>query len=451
MTLEVKTLEADKPTFALPLPEGEQTFNWRERWYPVTFVQDLPKNRPYSFSIYDEPFIIFRNHEGQVVCLTDRCPHRAAKLSDGQIIDGKIECLYHGWQFGGDGQCLHIPQLPTDAKIPVNACVQSFTVVERQGMIWMWAGEAENADEEGIPTIPKLNEPGFVHSDKITELPCDLSYVIEHMLDPAHIHIAHHGNQGNRKKAQPLEMEIIESSIEGFRGRFRDTNLPNQTWRNLDFVVPTLAHLHFPIPERGWFFGQAFYFFPLGKGRCRILTRSYRNFVTWQVKLTPRWWIHLKQNKILEEDLSQLLGQQEEVERLGKNIKQVYSPLPTCDTFAIEYRKWLDRFGSSLPYYRGYTTSKAMQNADECKQNPVQINRSLQHTQLCNSCNQAYQVTTRLKQTFVGVAIALAALAIVIDASAMQIAAVSASLTAVAMATVAQKIKIQFERSYTRH
>ena len=447
MTIDTHKPDTREPTSTLPLPEREQKFNWRQCWYPVTFLQDLSKDRPYIFSLYDEPFVLFRNQDGQLVCLTDRCPHRAAKLSDGQIIDGKIECLYHGWQFGSEGECLHIPQLPTDAKIPANACVQSFKVVERQGMIWMWAGKPEAADEECIPTIPKLDKPGFVHTDKITELPCDLSYVIEHMLDPAHIHIAHHGNQGNRKKAQPLEMEIIESSVEGFRGRFRETKLPNQTWRNLDFIVPSLAHLHFPIPERGWFFGQAFYFFPLGKGRCRILTRSYRNFVTWQVKLTPRWWIHLKQNKILEEDLTLLLGQQEEVERLGQNINQVYSPLPTCDTFAIAYRQWLDRFGSALPFYRGYTTSNMSQNAQECNPNWVQRERSLQHTQLCSSCNRAYQLTARLKQTFIGVAIALAALAIITDGSVMQIAAVSASLLLVAMAIVAEKLKIQFQRS----
>jgi len=447
MTVYTKTQDTAQPTATLPIPEADQTFNWKNCWYPVTFLQDLLKDRLYSFSLYDEPFVLFRNQEGQLVCLTDRCPHRAAKLSDGQLIDGKIECLYHGWQFGSKGECLHIPQLSADAKIPANACVQSFKVVERQGMIWMWAGEANAANEDGIPTIPKLNQPGFVCSDKITELPCDLSYVIEHMLDPAHIHIAHHGNQGNRKKAQPLEMEIIESSIEGFRGRFRDTKLPNETWKNLDFIVPALAHLHFPIPERGWFFGQAFYFFPLGKGRCRILTRSYRNFVTWQVKLMPRWWIHLKQNEILEEDLSQLLGQQEQVERLGRNIKQVYSPLPTCDTFAIEYRKWLDRFGASLPFYRGYTTSKATQNADECKQNSVQMERSLRHTELCSSCNRAYQVTKRLKPIFVGVAIALFALAIVTDGSWIQLAAVSASLGAVALAAVLGNFKTKFERS----
>ncbi|MCF2147586.1 Rieske 2Fe-2S domain-containing protein [Desmonostoc muscorum LEGE 12446] len=40
------------------------------------------------------------------MCLTDRCPHRTAKFSERQIIDGKIECLYHDWQFGSDGQPL---------------------------------------------------------------------------------------------------------------------------------------------------------------------------------------------------------------------------------------------------------------------------------------------------------------------------------------------------------
>ncbi len=89
------TLTPNKPETA-PLPEAEQEFNWKNCWYPVTFSQDLPNNRPYGFTLYDEPLVLFRNGEGKLVCLTDLCPHRAAKLSDGQIIDGQIECLYHG-------------------------------------------------------------------------------------------------------------------------------------------------------------------------------------------------------------------------------------------------------------------------------------------------------------------------------------------------------------------
>ena len=159
MTLETKTSQAAPPTSTFEIPENKQEFNWRQSWYPVCFLQDLPTNRPYSFSLYDEPFVLFKNADGVFVCLTDRCPHRAAKLSDGQIIDGKIECLYHGWQFGNNGQCLHIPQLPTDAKIPANACVSSFKVVELKGIIWMWAGEAETAIDELIPSLPDWDKP----------------------------------------------------------------------------------------------------------------------------------------------------------------------------------------------------------------------------------------------------------------------------------------------------
>lgn len=436
--------ESSPSVHSLSETELASNFNWKNCWYPVCFHQDLPLNRPYGFSLYDEPFVIFQ-HQGELIGLTDRCPHRAAKLSDGQMIEGKLECLYHGWQFGREGECLHIPQLSADRTIPTKARVRSHKVVERQGLIWIWPGVAELADEQTIPTIPQLDQPGFICSDKLTELPCDISYVIEHMLDPAHIHITHHGNQGNRAKAQPLEMEIIESSVKGFRGRFRDTKSPNENWKYLDFVAPSLAHLHFPIPEKGWFFGQAFFFFPLSKGRCRILTRSYRNFATKPAKLMPRWWIHLKQNQIITEDVGQIFRQQNEVERLGKPVQQVYFSLPTCDTFVMEYRKWLDQVGDALPYYRGYLTCKDIANEAESQCNQISVKPLVWHTELCQSCNRAYQVTQRVEQWCLGLAIVWAIWAIVTDDSSLKIAAVLLAVVTMMVAVVANKLKYRFE------
>lgn len=118
--------------------EIDQKFNWRNCWYPIIFVQDLSKRRPYGFSLYDEPLVLFRDANGKFGCLQDICPHRTAKLSQGQVIDGKLECLYHGWQFNTNGKCLHIPQLSAESKISPHACVKSFTVLERQGIVWMW-------------------------------------------------------------------------------------------------------------------------------------------------------------------------------------------------------------------------------------------------------------------------------------------------------------------------
>lgn len=314
MTFDIQTQDTEKITATLPIPEADQTFNWKNCWYPIAFLQDLPKDRPYSFSLYDEPLVLFTNQEGKQTCLIDRCPHRAAKLSDGQIIDGKIECLYHGWQFGADGQCLHIPQLPVDAKIPATACVQSFKVVERQGILWMWRGEPEVADDERIPTVADLDKPEFVSLDYLSDRPYDQTYFIENIIDPAHLPISHHGSMSNRENAQPLDMEVLKTSVEGIQGRVREKRNANGNWVNCDFVV--------------------------------------------------------------------------------------------------------DRFK--------------------------------RHTQICSSCNQAYQVTKRLKQGSVGVAIALAALAIITDHSWLQFVAMSLSLSAVTLAVVAQVVKTKFEDSYKR-
>lgn len=430
----------------------EQEFNFRHCWYPVCFLQDLPTERPYSFSLYDEPFVLFKNQAGQLVCLTDRCPHRVAKLSDGQVIDSKIECLYHGWQFGSDGQCLHIPQLLADAKIPVNACVQSFTVVKRQGIIWVWAGEAEAANEDLIPTLADLDKPGFVHTDFMLDLPYDQTYLVENVIDPSHVYISHHGTRGggNRKNAQPLDIDVLEFSAQGIRGRWRGMEKPNETWKQIDFVAPNLVLNTANIEKRGWSFGLALYSIPLGKGRCRLLARGYRNFLNLGVYLRPRWLDHWNTNKILEQDLPLIVGQQAEIERLGESLKELYLPLKTSDTLVMKYRKWLDKFGSSMPYYQGYATSKNTSNGDRTSQ-PMLLDRFSRHTQICSSCNRAYQVTNQLKQIFIGVAIALAALAIVTDKFESKIVAVSASLAAVVLVSVLWKVKTKFERSYTRN
>ncbi|GAX39199.1 Rieske [2Fe-2S] domain-containing protein [Tolypothrix sp. NIES-4075] len=433
-------------------PEQNQEFDWRQCWYPVCFVQDLPKNQPYSFSLYDEPFVLFRDQDGKLVCLVDRCPHRAAKFSDGQITDGKIECLYHGWQFGSDGQCLHIPQLPTEAKIPANACVQSFAVVERQGIAWVWAGEYETAADERIPTIAELDKPEFVPKDYMRDLPYDQTYFIENVIDPAHVNIIHDGILGKREYARPLEIEVQENSLAGIRSRVRGMGRSDNTWARLDFISPNLVLYTFKVelPGKSIAAGTALYSIPLSKNRCRILLRNYANTSSWLNKLKRGWLDHIMvQNKILEGDLQLVVQQKAEIERLGQSLKQVYLPLKTSDTLVLEYRKWLDKFGSSLPYYQGYSTSKNI-GKDENSVNLMPLDRFSQHTQMCSSCSEAYQLTNRVKQTCVGVAIAFAALAILSEGW-IQVAAVSASLGAVGLAVAANKFKTYFERFYTRH
>ncbi len=453
MTLTPNKLETTAKTAPSAIPETEAQFNWRNCWYPVTFSQDFPLDRPMGFSLYDQPLVLFRNQAGQLVCLRDLCPHRAAKLSDGQIIDGKIECLYHGWQFGTEGECLHIPQLPADAKIPAKACVQSFKVVEKQGIVWMWAGDAQIADETGIPTVADLDNPTVVSSDYILDLPYDQTYFIENAIDPAHLNISHEATLNSRKNAQPLEMEVLEVSALGIRGRYRKTREPNQQWINLDFIAPNFVLYKSSVAvTSGRLGGAALYSLPLGKGRCRIIIRNYTNMPNWRLKRQPRWMEHWYRDQFLEEDLALVVGQKEQIERLGDSLSSLYLPLKTSDLLVIEYRKWLDRFGGSLPFYQGYSTANLPgEKVENDHQHPA-LDRLHRHTLICSSCSQAYRVTNRVKQTLIGVAIAFAALGILAeDTSTLQIVAVSASLFSLGLAVVAHQVKTKFEQAYTRH
>ncbi|KAL3655722.1 hypothetical protein CASFOL_000118 [Castilleja foliolosa] len=75
------------------------------------------------YSLGSKPLQIWDKEDGngELRCYEDRCPHsffglsgasqsnifmcRLAKLSEGQLFDGRLECLYHGWQFEGNGKC----------------------------------------------------------------------------------------------------------------------------------------------------------------------------------------------------------------------------------------------------------------------------------------------------------------------------------------------------------
>lgn len=99
-------------------------FDWRNQWYPVHFVRDLPEGKPQRVYIFDEPIVVLkRPGEQGVVALRDRCPHRAAALSEGRMTpDGQLQCAYHGWTFDGEsGICTNIPQVGTDcAQKPIH-------------------------------------------------------------------------------------------------------------------------------------------------------------------------------------------------------------------------------------------------------------------------------------------------------------------------------------------
>ncbi len=57
---------------------------------------ELIGSKPVARTICDQAVVIFRGEDGEVGILSDRCPHRFAPLSSGEVSGNSIQCGYHG-------------------------------------------------------------------------------------------------------------------------------------------------------------------------------------------------------------------------------------------------------------------------------------------------------------------------------------------------------------------
>ncbi|RUS12762.1 Rieske [2Fe-2S] iron-sulfur domain-containing protein, partial [Endogone sp. FLAS-F59071] len=148
-----------------PLPKRFQQQGYdidtdvRNMWYPIAIAAEVNNKHPEGLHILGDPIVTFRDKDGQAVCLADKCAHRSAPLSTGQIVDGILECKYHGWQYDANGLVTHIPSLLPDRKIPSNAKTYSYPVHEQDDLLWVWPGDEDKAD---ITLVPHMKPGSYV-------------------------------------------------------------------------------------------------------------------------------------------------------------------------------------------------------------------------------------------------------------------------------------------------
>lgn len=411
------------PTASPATAPSKSTAPWLDAWFPVAFCVDLPRGAPRRVEVHGRGFVLFHDRDGRVRALDDVCPHRAARLSDGRVCDGRVECLYHGWQFDGEGRCARIPQLGPGQAMPAAATLRAIPVVERHGIVWLHAGDRDEADalRSAPPHWPELDEPGVRSIDFAIDLPYDHEFLIENVLDYAHIHIAHDGVRGggHGALAGPLAFELGESGPNGFAGRFgrateRGLELaPGIEEATMAFRAPCLVHYR-TIRRQGPdgrrpVDGLMLYALPLGPGACRLLYRAYSNLWPLRDRLRPRFLEHGYQCHLLEQDLAVVRGQVQNLLADPQSLGRRWLPLKTSDTSVIAYRAWLDEHAQGRPGYLGLRTRGDAVPLPE----PTAVDRWTAHVRQCSSCSRALRAAARVQSTsriaaFVGLAAAAA-------------------------------------------
>src|SRR5882757_4446416 len=80
----------------------------RNAWYIAAWADELGQ-KPLARRICNDPVVLFRDRDGRPAALVDRCCHRSAPLSLGEVVSDGIQCGYHGLTFDGSGACVAIP------------------------------------------------------------------------------------------------------------------------------------------------------------------------------------------------------------------------------------------------------------------------------------------------------------------------------------------------------
>jgi len=304
-------------------------------WYPVALATDLGRSRPLAMHLLGEPLVLFRDAVDEPQCLADRCPHRSTPLSRGRVIRGQLACPYHGWRFGADGDCLRIPTLREGAPIPEAARASALPAAQRDGLIWVFAGDPSRADPADIVQHEELSDPTWRSVDMCFDFDLDHELLIENLLDPSHLPFTHHRTLSRRSEAQPLDVKV-EQLDGGFRGSARKTRGARSDAGTFTFLGPCTVRLDLSSERAG--FVQIHHCVPLDCApqtpRVRLISRMVRNRFT---RFPGAAFLtRLGSRVILRQDLAMLRGQQR---RLAQGADPWSCPVE-ADRIALAYRQW---------------------------------------------------------------------------------------------------------------
>src|SRR5947199_2492044 len=188
-----------------------ETFNWHDTnskmlddpvlvddWHPVAREEDLASGGPVAARLLGEDIVVWRSGD-RYLAWRDICIHRGTRLSLGRVVAGDgLECAYHGWTYGADGRCTHIPAHPAQAP-PAKACVATYQAKAAYGVVWATLGSGAS----GIPRFDLMEQAGH-HVLLAGPYPVKAAgpRVIENFLDVGHFPFVHEGILGDRSRPE---------------------------------------------------------------------------------------------------------------------------------------------------------------------------------------------------------------------------------------------------------
>ena len=185
-----------------------------DSWYAVARSGDVAPG-PLGVRVLGRAYVLWRDPDGVVTASADRCPHREAPLSAGTVIDGCLQCCYHGWQFGAGGRCVLVPSAQSGVPVPPRAHLAPVGATERYGLVWICPG----VPREDIPKIVQEDDPSFRRLNPDVQVwQASATRMVDNFLDITHFPFVHAGTIGGEtdEVVPRLELEQLDDSFFGY-------------------------------------------------------------------------------------------------------------------------------------------------------------------------------------------------------------------------------------------
>jgi phthalate 4,5-dioxygenase len=162
----------------------------RQYWLPVLRSEELERGgRVKRVRLLGEDLVAFRTREGRVGLVEEFCSHRRASLYFARNEEAGLRCVYHGWKYGLDGQCLDMPNEPPESSFRDKVCHPAYPCAERGGVVWAYMGPLDSP-----PALPDLEWTLVPEAQRfVSKFYQDCNYLqgLEGGVDPAHIAFLH--------------------------------------------------------------------------------------------------------------------------------------------------------------------------------------------------------------------------------------------------------------------
>jgi phenylpropionate dioxygenase-like ring-hydroxylating dioxygenase large terminal subunit len=181
----------------------------RRYWIPACLSSEIaePDCPPVRVKLLGEDLVAFRDSEGRIGLVDEFCPHRRVSLYFGRNEECGLRCVYHGWKFDVEGNCLDQLNEPPEHQFKQHIHLTAYPTVELGGLVWAYLGPADR-----MPPPPKFAwtqapEPRR-HVTKVIQ-ECNWLQGLEGGIDTSHAPILHRlltdsSTRGGMKPSSPF-------------------------------------------------------------------------------------------------------------------------------------------------------------------------------------------------------------------------------------------------------